>query len=131
MHPHDDEAASSETELTVIEGGKSREKHAEHADARARAKNAGGLMITTSHRHQSGIGLAWPQVLGVIPYGTDTLAIVGSFCLVTLHGSGVADLARPILDRRLSELREGGEFHGGRIDRITIEGNLPKLGNQT
>jgi hypothetical protein len=56
--------------------------------------------------------------------------IVASFCLVTLYGPGVAILAKVPLDRRISELREGKETDGAQIDRITIEGNLPKLGNQ-
>jgi hypothetical protein len=60
----------------------------------------------------------------------DTLAIIASFCLVTLYGSRVASLARLIPDRKISEIHEGGEFNGGRIDRITIEGNLPKLENR-
>lgn len=64
-----------------------------------------------------------------MPYGTDTLAIVASFCLVTLYGPGVATLARVIIDRRIAELRKGMETDGARIDKITIEGNLPKLGN--
>lgn len=122
MVPHVDE-------FTVIEGGKHALEAKEYASGNAAARSAGGLIITTSHKNPSGIGLAWPQVLGVMPYGTDTLAIIGSFCLVTLYGSGVASLARLILDRKISELREHGEFYGGRIERITIEGNLPKLGN--
>jgi hypothetical protein len=65
-----------------------------------------------------------------MPYGTDTLALIVSFCLVTLYGPGVATLARVILDRRISELREGMETDGARIDKITIAGNLPKLGKQ-
>ena len=46
----------------------------------------------------------------------------------TLSGPGdrrVAALARVILDRRISELREGMEIDGARIDKITIEGNFP------
>jgi hypothetical protein len=72
----------------------------------------------------------WPQVLGVMPSGNDTLAIIASFYLVTRHGPGVATLARPIPDRRLSELREGDDRHGLRINTIPNEGTLPKLGNQ-
>lgn len=106
-------------DFTLIEGGK------EHAFSATAARTAGGLLVTTSD-HQ-GIGIVWPQVLGVMPSGNDTLAIVASFCLVILHGPGVAILARVILDRRISELREGGKYDGARIDRITIEGNLPKL----
>jgi hypothetical protein len=34
-----------------------------------------------------------------------------------------------ILGRKISELREGMETDGARIDKITIEGNLPKLSN--
>ena len=117
-------------EFTLIEGGKHALDAKEYAPGNAAARSAGGLLVTTSHKNMSGIGLSWPQVLGVLPHGTDTLAIIGSFCLVTLYGPGVATLARPILDRRISELREGGEFNSGRIDRITIEENLPKLGNQ-
>jgi hypothetical protein len=116
-------------EFTVIEGGKHALDAKEYTPGNAAARSAGGLLITTSHKNPSGIGLSWPQVLGVIPYDTDTLAIIGSFCLVTLYGSGAATFARPILDRRVSELREGSEFHGGRIERITIEGNLSKLRN--
>ena len=115
MHPTADD-------FTLIEGGK------EHAFSGTAARTAGGLMVTAGSGH--GIGIVWPHLLGVIPYGADTLAIVASFCLVTLHGPGVASLARPILDRRISELREGDDRDGVRIDKITIEGNLPKLGNQ-
>lgn len=113
-------------ELTLIEGGKRHQESKEHSFSGTAARTAGGLYLTNS---QQGIGIVWPQILGVMPHGADTLAIVASFCLITLHGSGVATLARLILDRRLSELREGGEYDGARIDRITIEGNLPKLGN--
>jgi hypothetical protein len=109
-------------ELTLIEGGK------EHAFSGTAARTAGGLLITASEG--KGVGIVWPQILGVMPYGTDTLAIIASFCLVTLTGSGVAALARIVLDRRISELREGMEIDGARIDTITIEGTLPKLGKQ-
>lgn len=117
MHP-------SAEELTLIEGGKRHQENKEQAFSGTAARTAGGLLITASN-HQ-GIGIVWPQVLGVIPSGSDTLAIIASFCLVTLHGPGVATLARAILDRRISELREGMETDGGRIDRVTIEGNVPK-----
>jgi hypothetical protein len=65
----------------------------------------------------------------ITPSGSDALAIIASFCLVTLYGSGVASLARFILDRRISELREGMEIDGARITKITIEGNLLKPRN--
>jgi hypothetical protein len=110
----------SADELTLIEGGK------EHAFSGTAARTAGGILVTKSDGE--GVGIVWPQVLGVMPYGTDTLAIIASFCLVTLYGAGVASLARVILDRRISELREGMEIDGARIARITVEGNLPKLG---
>jgi hypothetical protein len=103
-------------ELTLIEGGK------EHAFSGTAARTAGGLLVTGS---EQAVGMVWPQILGVMPYGTDTLVIIASFCLVTLYGSGVAALARVILDRRISELREGMEIDGARIDKITIEGNFP------
>lgn len=106
-------------DFTLIEGGK------EHAFSGTAARTAGGLIVTKSDGQ--GIGIVWPQILGVMPYGTDTLVIIGSFCLVTLYGSRVASLARVILDRRISELRERVETDGVRIDKITIEGNLPKL----
>jgi hypothetical protein len=105
----------SADELTLIEGGK------EHAFSGTAARTAGGLLITGS---EQAVGMVWPQILGVMPYGTDTLVIIASFCLVTLYGSGVATLARVILDRRISELREGMEIDGARIDKITIEGNF-------
>ena len=120
MHPTVDE-------LTLIEGGKSHRDGKEPAFSTAAARAAGGLLVTTGNGQ--GIGIVWPQILGVIPSGSNTLAIVASFCLVTLYGIGVASLARVILDRRISELREGGETDGVRIEKITIEGNLPKLGN--
>jgi hypothetical protein len=107
-------------ELTLIEGGK------EHAFSGTAARTAGGLLITGSDQ---AIGMVWPQILGVIPSGSDALAIIASFCLVTLYGSGVASLARFILDRRISELREGMEIDGARITKITIEGNLLKPRN--
>jgi hypothetical protein len=107
----------SADELTLIEGGK------EHAFSGTAARIAGGLLITGSDQ---AVGIVWPQILGVMPHGTDTLVIIASFCLVTLSGSGVATLARVILDRRISELREGFEANGVRIDRVTIESNLPK-----
>lgn len=116
MHPAD--------ELTLIEGGRNQKDGKEPAFSGTTARTAGGLLITTGDGQ--GIGIVWPQILGVMPSGTDTLAIVASFCLVTLYGSKVAALARAILDRRISELREGMEADGVRIDRITIEGNLPK-----
>jgi hypothetical protein len=109
-------------DFTLIEGGK------EHAFSGTAARTAGGLLVSAGSGQ--GIGIVWPQVLGIIPFGTETLAIVGSFCLVTLYGPGVVSLARPILDRRICELREGLQIDGARIDRITIEGKLPKLGNQ-
>jgi hypothetical protein len=112
-------------ELTLVKGGKQYQEDKEHSFSGTAARTAGGLYLTNS---QQGIGIVWPQVLGVMPYGADTLVIIASFCLVTLHGSSVATLARVILDRRISELREGGEYDGARIERITIEGNLPKLG---
>jgi hypothetical protein len=121
MSPHADE-------LTLIEGGKRHQDGKEPALSGAAARTAGGLLITASDGQ--GVGIVWPQILGVMPYGADTLAIVASFCLVTLYGPGVATLARVILDRKVSELREGLETDGARIDKITIEGNLPKLGNQ-
>jgi hypothetical protein len=102
--------------LTLIEDGK------EHAFSGTAARTAGGLLVTGSDQ---AVGMVWPQILGVIPSGSDTLAIVASFCLVTLYGSGVASLARVILDRRISELREGMEMDGARIERITIESHLP------
>jgi hypothetical protein len=108
--------------LIVIEGGK------EHAPSGITARTAGGLLITVNDK--PGIGMVWPQILGVMPFGNDTLVIIASFCIVTLHGPGVITLARSILDRRISELREGLHIEGARIDKITIEGNLPKLGNQ-
>jgi prepilin-type N-terminal cleavage/methylation domain-containing protein len=111
-------------ELTLIEGGKRHQENKEHAFSGTAARTAGGLLVTTSDGQ--GIGMVWPQVLGVFPSGSDTLAIVASFCLVTLHGPGVATLARVILDRRIAELREGMEVDRVRIDKITIEGNLPK-----
>lgn len=120
MHPTADE-------LTLIEGGKNKKEGKEHAFSGTAARTAGGLLVTTSAGQ--GIGMVWPQVLGVILSGTDTLAIIASFCLVTLHGSGVASLARVILDRRISELREGMEADGVRIECITIDGNLPRLGS--
>lgn len=112
-------------ELTLIEGGKRHQESKEHSFSGTAARTAGGLYLTNS---QQGIGIVWPQILGVMPHGTDTLAVVASFCLVTLRGPGVATLARPILDRRISELREGDDRDGVRIDKIAIEGNLPKLG---
>lgn len=105
-------------DFTLIEGGK------EHAFSGTAARTAGGLYITTSRQ---GVGIVWPQVLGVMPYGTDTLAIIASFCLVTLYGAGVAALARLILDRRIAELREGMEIEGVSIEKITIDSNLLKL----
>lgn len=104
-------------EFMLIEGGK------EQAFSATAARTAGGLLVSAGS--SQGIGIMWPQVLGVIPYGADTLAIVASFCLVTLHGPSVATFARPILDRRISELREGDDRDGVRIDKITIEGKLP------
>lgn len=121
MHP-------TAEELTLIEGGKNKKDGKEHAFSGTAARTAGGLLVTTSDGQ--GIGMVWPQVLGVIPSGSDTLAIIASFCLVTLHGPGVATLARSILDRRISELREGMETDGVCIAKITIEGDLPRLGNQ-
>lgn len=114
-------------ELTLIEGGKRHQDGKEPTFSGAAARTAGGLHLANS---QQGIGIVWPQILGVMPHGNDTLAIVASFCLVTLYGPGVATLARVILDRRVSELREGMETDGARIDKITIEGNLPKRGSQ-
>lgn len=105
-------------DLTLIEGGK------EHSFSGTASRTAGGLYLTNS---QQGIGIVWPQILGVMPYGTDTLAIITSFCLVTLYGHGVATLVRPILDRRISELREGFEMEGVRIDRIVIEGGSRRM----
>jgi hypothetical protein len=109
-------------DLTLIEGGR------EHTFSATAARTAEGLLVSASDGQ--GVGIAWPQMLGVIPFGSDTLAIVTSFCLVTMYGSGVATLARPILDRRISELREGDDRDGVRIERITIESNLPKLGSR-
>jgi hypothetical protein len=113
-------------ELTIIEGGRSQKDSREHAASVTVTRAAGGLLVASGNGQ--GVGIVWPQVLGVIPSGTDTLAIVASFCLVTLYGSGVASLSRAILDRRISELREGMEADGVKIEKITIEGNLPKLG---
>lgn len=112
MHPNVDE-------LTVIEGGKNRKKIAGRLAARSLARTAGGLFITASEGR--GVGIAWPQVLGVLSHGTNTLAVIGSFCLVTLYGAGVAALGRSILDRKISELREGEEINGAAIEKITIE----------
>jgi hypothetical protein len=98
----------SAEELTLIEGGKSPKDGKEHAFA---ARAAGGLLITVNDK--PGIGIVWPQLLGVVPSGNDTLAIIASFCFVTLHGPGVATLARSILDRRISELREGDDRDRG------------------
>jgi hypothetical protein len=114
-------------ELTLIEGGRRHPDSKEPAFSGAAARTAGGLLVTASDGQA--VGIVWPQILGVLPYGTDTLALIASFCLVTLYGPGVATLARVILDRRISELREGMVTDGARIDKITIEGNLPKLGN--
>lgn len=116
-------------EFTVIEGGKHTLDAKEYAHGNAAARSAGGLLITTSHKNPSGVGLSWPQVLGVLPYGADTLAIIGSFCLVTLYGSGAATLARPILDRKISEIHEGGTHCEVRINRIKIETRM--LGDPT
>lgn len=119
MHPSVDE-------LIVIEGGRSQKDGGkDSAFSATTARTAGGLLITLDDR--PGVGIVWPQLLGVMPCGADTLAIIATFCLVTLSGSGVATLARVILDRRISELREGMELNGARIERISIEGNLPKL----
>ena len=115
-------------ELTLIEGGKRHPESKEHGFSGTAARVSGGLQIANS---QQGIGIVWPQILGVMPHGADTLAIIASFCLVTLYGPGVATLARVIIDRRISELHEGLETDGARIDKITIEGNLPKLGTQS
>lgn len=120
MHPAD--------ELTLIEGGKSQKDGKESAFSGTAARTAGGLLIATENGQ--GIGIVWPQILGVVPSGTDTLAIVASFCLVTLYGTGVASLARSILDRRLSELREGMEADGVKIEKITIESTPPRVGKQ-
>lgn len=124
MSHSDDETTTLERELTVIEGGKSWKEKQETTISNKAALAAEGLLITTSHKNPSGIGLAWPQVLGVIPYDTYTLVIVSSFCLVTLHGPGVATLARPILDRKISEMREGGTIGEARVEKITIESKL-------
>jgi hypothetical protein len=115
-------------ELTLIEGGKRLSESKEHDFSGTASRTAGGLLITSGDR--PAVGIVWPQLLGVMPHGTDTLALIASFCLVTLYGPGVATLARVILDRKISELREGMETDGARIDKITIEGNLPKLGSQ-
>lgn len=116
----------SAEELTLIEGGKSQKDGRESVSVfpSTAARTAGGLLVTKADGQ--GIGIVWPHLLGVIPSGTDTLVIVASFCLVTLHGSGVASLARFILDRRISELGEGMEINGARIDKITIEDNVLK-----
>ena len=113
-------------DLTVIEGGKGYRSGKDHAPSGVAARTAGGLYITNSHQ---GVGIVWPQVLGVMPCGENTLVIIASFCLVTLHGPGVITLAKTILDRRISELHEGDEAEGMRIDTIMIESNLPRLGS--
>lgn len=110
----------SADELTLIEGGKNQRDGREAAFTNTAARTAGGLLVTKADGQ--GVGIVWPQVLGVILSGTDTLAVVASFCLVTLHGTGGASLARMILDRRISELGEGMEINGVRIEKITIEG---------
>jgi len=119
MHPTADD-------LTLIEGGKRHQDSKEHAFPGVVARTAGGLLVTAGNGQ--GVGIVWPHVLGVMPFGTDTLAIVASFCLVTLYGSGVATLARLILDRRISELREETDIEGASIDKITIEGTVLKIG---
>jgi hypothetical protein len=117
MHPGGDE-------FTVIEGGKSqKDGNKENTFSATAVRTAGGLLITLHDR--PGIGILWPHLLGVMPCGGDTLTIIASFCLVTLSGPRVATLARMILDRRISELREGIEIEGARIEKIMIEGNLP------
>lgn len=118
----------STEELTLIEGGKIKKDGKETVFPSTAARTAGGLLVTKADGQ--GIGIVWPHILGVIPSCANTLAIVASFCLVTLHGAGVASLARMILDRRISELGEGMEINGARIEKITIEGNLPKVGKQ-
>lgn len=121
MPPSDDETATIERELTVIEGGRHLKKHTEHADARARAKNAGGLFITT--RDDQEVGIVWPQLLGTLRQGDHTLVIIASFCIVTLHGSGMAEMRRLIFHRKISEIREGDTIGEARIEKITIEQN--------
>lgn len=78
-------------------------------------------------RNGQNVGIAWPQILGTLAQEPDTLTIIGSFCLVTLSGAGVASLGRTILDREISELREGGKTEGILIDKITLDHSLQKL----
>jgi hypothetical protein len=107
-------------DLTLIEGGR------EHVFSATAARTAEGIMFIPSNA--PGIGVPWAQMLAVIPYDNETLTIIASVCLITLYGSEVGTLARIILDRRISDLREGAEINGVKIERITIEHKVVGLG---
>lgn len=88
---------------------------------RRQAMLSGGLHVTCTSGE--GVSIVWPQVAGLMRQGEDMLTIVSPFCLVTLHGRGVASLREPIIGQRLGELVEGAEVRGVLIDSIEIDWN--------
>lgn len=94
------------------------------------AENRKALLSNGFHvtcANGEGVSVVWPHLMGAMPFGTDTLAIVTSFCLITLHGHGVAALRERLIDRKITAFTEGAAVRGVTVERIRLDWNLPRM----